>query len=160
MPWLGVFKYLIQSHWSDRTHRQTDRRTQPFIVKDWDVSSSNKNVIFSNLPFFQVRWSSMWGARGTRWDGTLWTSSPPPDWADSGTASLTGVRVTLLNLSESASLRWTFSGLIQICDSYSLEDREYFFDRSPRNFDAILGLYRNGKLHLAAGVSEWADKIS
>ena len=54
-------------------------------------------------------------------------------------------------------VRWTFSGLIQICDSYSLEDREYFFDRSPRNFDAILGLYRNGKLHLAAGVSVWAD---
>ena len=27
-----------------------------------------------------------------------------------------------------------------------------FFDRSPRNFDAILGLYRNGKLHLPAGV--------
>ena len=47
-----------------------------------------------------------------------------------------------------------FAGLIQICDSYSLEDREYFFDRSPRNFDAILGLYRNGKLHLAAGVSD------
>ena len=47
-----------------------------------------------------------------------------------------------------------FVGLIQICDSYSLEDREYFFDRSPRNFDAILGLYRNGKLHLAAGVSK------
>ena len=47
-----------------------------------------------------------------------------------------------------------FAGLIQICDSYSLEDREYFFDRSPRNFDAILGLYRNGKLHLAAGVSK------
>ena len=45
------------------------------------------------------------------------------------------------------------SGLLQICDSYSLEEREYFFDRSPRNFDAILGLYRNGKLHLAAGVS-------
>ena len=32
--------------------------------------------------------------------------------------------------------------------------REYFFDRSPRNFDAVLGLYRNGKLHLAAGVSD------
>ena len=44
------------------------------------------------------------------------------------------------------------SGLQQICDSYSLEQREYFFDRSPRNFDAILGLYRNGKLHLPAGV--------
>ena len=47
----------------------------------------------------------------------------------------------------------THRGLLQICDSYSLEHREYFFDRSPRNFDAILGLYRNGKLHLAAGVS-------
>ena len=47
-----------------------------------------------------------------------------------------------------------FAGLLQICDSYSLEEREYFFDRSPRNFDAILGLYRNGKLHLAAGVSD------
>merc|ERR550532_2016511 len=46
----------------------------------------------------------------------------------------------------------THRGLLQICDSYSLEHREYFFDRSPRNFDAILGLYRNGKLHLAAGV--------
>ena len=49
--------------------------------------------------------------------------------------------------------------MIQICDSYSLEDREYFFDRSPRNFDAILGLYRNGKLHLAAGVSDFFLKI-
>jgi len=46
----------------------------------------------------------------------------------------------------------THRGLQQICDSYSLEMREYFFDRSPRNFDAVLGLYRNGKLHLAAGV--------
>ena len=44
LPWLGVFKYLIQCHctgwghlnqkwWNDRTW-QTDRRTQPFIVKD------------------------------------------------------------------------------------------------------------------------------
>jgi len=46
----------------------------------------------------------------------------------------------------------THRGLLKICDAYSLEEREYFFDRSPRNFDAILGLYRNGKLHLAAGV--------
>ena len=46
------------------------------------------------------------------------------------------------------------SGLQQICDSYSLEMREYFFDRSPRNFDAVLGLYRNRKLHLAAGVGQ------
>jgi len=46
----------------------------------------------------------------------------------------------------------THKGLSQLCDSYSLELREYFFDRSPRNFDAVLGLYRTGKLHLAAGV--------
>jgi len=46
----------------------------------------------------------------------------------------------------------THRGLQQLCTSYSLEAREYFFDRSPRNFDAILGLYRTNKLHLAAGV--------
>ena len=39
LHWLGVFKYLIQSHctdwWQDgRTDRHTDTRTQPFIVKD------------------------------------------------------------------------------------------------------------------------------
>ena len=44
-------------------------------------------------------------------------------------------------------------GLTQICDSYSLDTKEYFFDRSPRNFDAVLGLYRTGKMHLANGVS-------
>ena len=27
-----------------------------------------------------------------------------------------------------------------------------FMTRSPRNFDAVLGLYRTNKLHLAAGV--------
>ena len=53
-----------------------------------------------------------------------------------------------MNVSDQCSV----TGLQQICDSYSLENREYFFDRSPRNFDAILGLYRNGKLHLPAGV--------
>ena len=51
----------------------------------------------------------------------------------------------------------THRGLLKICDAYSLEEREYFFDRSPRNFDAILGLYRNGKLHLAAGVSWFGE---
>ena len=46
-----------------------------------------------------------------------------------------------------------FSGIQELCDSYNLATREYFFDRSPRNFDAILGLYRTGKLHLSQGVS-------
>ena len=30
-------------------------------------------------------------------------------------------------------------GLQELCDAYSLARREYYFDRSPRNFDAILG---------------------
>ena len=45
-------------------------------------------------------------------------------------------------------------GLHQLCDAYSLAKREYYFDRSPRNFDAILGLYRTDKLHLSQGVRE------
>ena len=44
------------------------------------------------------------------------------------------------------------SGLKDLCDAYSLKRREYYFDRSPRNFDAILGLYRTNKLHLSQGV--------
>ena len=56
-------------------------------------------------------------------------------------------------------IRIFVAGLQQICDSYSLEMREYFFDRSPRNFDAVLGLYRNGKLHLAAGVFQIFMKV-
>ena len=51
------------------------------------------------------------------------------------------------------SLPIDFSGIQELCDSYNLASREYFFDRSPRNFDAILGLYRTGKLHLSQGVS-------
>ena len=46
------------------------------------------------------------------------------------------------------------SGIQELCDSYNMANREYFFDRSPRNFDAILGLYRTGKLHLSQGVSQ------
>ena len=63
------------------------------------------------------------------------------------------LQFSVMNSIPTALINHIFSGLLQICDSYSLEEREYFFDRSPRNFDAILGLYRNGKLHLAAGVS-------
>ena len=37
---------------------------------------------------------SMWAGRGTRWGGTRWTSSPPPDWADWDTVSPTEVRRT------------------------------------------------------------------
>ena len=45
------------------------------------------------------------------------------------------------------SLKFIFcSGLQHLCDAYSLERREYYFDRSPRNFDAILCLYRNATI--------------
>ena len=49
---------------------------------------------------------------------------------------------------------YILSGLKELCDAYSLKHREYYFDRSPRNFDAILGLYRTNKLHLSQGVSD------
>ena len=34
----------------------------------------------------------------------------------------------------------------------SILTAEQLITRSPRNFDAVLGLYRTNKLHLAAGV--------
>ncbi|XP_059098158.1 potassium voltage-gated channel protein Shab-like isoform X3 [Tigriopus californicus] len=43
-------------------------------------------------------------------------------------------------------------GIRELCDDFSYPRREYYFDRSPRNFDAVLGLYRTGKLHLSQGV--------
>ena len=42
--------------------------------------------------------------------------------------------------------------IISICDSYSLTNREFFFDRSPRVFEYILGIYRKGELHLPSSV--------
>ena len=32
--------------------------------------------------------------------------------------------------------------ILGLCDSYSLQRREFYFDRSPRIFENILGLYR------------------
>ena len=32
--------------------------------------------------------------------------------------------------------------ILALCDSYSLSSREFYFDRSPRIFENILGLYR------------------
>ena len=42
--------------------------------------------------------------------------------------------------------------ILSLCDSFSLGRREFYFDRSPRIFENILGLYRKGELHLTESV--------
>ena len=44
--------------------------------------------------------------------------------------------------------------ILSLCDSFSFHrnKREFYFDRSPRIFENILGLYRKGELHLTERV--------
>ena len=38
--------------------------------------------------------------------------------------------------------------ILELCDKFNIEDNEYYFDRHPRNFGAVINFYRTGKLHL------------
>ena len=42
--------------------------------------------------------------------------------------------------------------ILALCDCYNLQTREFYFDRSPKIFENILGLYRKGELHLTENV--------
>ena len=46
------------------------------------------------------------------------------------------------------ALSTTSDQILNLCDAFSLEENEFYFDRHPRTFNCILNFYRTGKLHV------------
>lgn len=61
------------------------------------------------------------------------------------------VRITRLRRSQHFQIVIS-AEILSLCDSFCLVSREFYFDRSPRIFENILGLYRKGELHLTESV--------
>ncbi len=51
--------------------------------------------------------------------------------------------------------------IMDVCDDYSLDTNEYFWDRQPTSFALILNLYRKDKLHMPEDlcVQDFADDL-
>ena len=84
----------------------------------------------------------MLAGRCTRWGGKQLRSFQRADFIAWDLQSLKAILFIY-------KVDWCFTSflldeIISLCDAYSLRNREFFFDRSPRVFEYILGIYRKG----------------
>lgn len=56
---------------------------------------------------------------------------------------------------------FTHEEILDLVDDYSLIENEFYFDRQPESFSAVVNLYRTGKLHLCEEVcvSDFAEEL-